>query len=674
MSNRYNTLLQDRYVSTYVPLPLEQISGLAQDYTDRYNTGKNLPKQFDLLSQKINAAPVDYDNKDKLVNDYKSRINNEVNNAKPGDFAKPEFQDKISSLTKEFANDPRLQSIIANKHEFDKNWDPYLNSKESKEDLILSNITDKDNPNIGYKAHSSGYKQLKPGEVLQPLDYIKYQKSIDGVKTIMDNIAIKGNSLSSIKQWSKDGNYFIDTDGHHKEVSKKDVYNVAKANVGNYAENTEGKFRFKSLLNKVGLDAHMNYTDFMYNDKIPDNIKEDIKKEMIKDLYNYGTKQIFEDDNIKYNLKDNVLKQHEGIKEIDTPKIITTNEQGNPETTDINGVLKGLGIDSILNENGELKINNIFSSTYKVTKVDGTTKEFTNSQEAHSFAGNTGSITQQRIGNNKSADDIVNEAYVKLPALSKKLGLDVPADGNYKNQIYNYAIKIAKQRSTTSNLQPNTSEKLTEYFLGNNSNMHNMEVYEQGNESSNAKMTNESVGKLANNSKITGIDYFGNNQAGWKIAVTPKDDKGDANDIDKALIAIPRDKTFEKETRSVYTISKGALEFSKTGEVSNKYKDGNYDQLQEYANKYIAGKPKIAASSTEYTSDGKQIIRGSFIQMNNGEPILLGIEYIPNSGIAPNITSLDNIQNKKTEELQTNGSLNQYINSLEEKTKPSKIR
>jgi hypothetical protein len=311
MSNRYNNLLQDRYVSTYVPLPLEQISGLAQDYTNRYNTGKNLPQQFDLLTQKINAAPIDYDNKDRIIKDYKSKIDDLVNNAKADDYAKPEYQDKIKNLTMQFAKDPRLQSIINNRQLFDKQFEPYLNSKESKEDLILSNITDKNHP--------TGYKQLKPGEVLQPLDYIKYERSIDGVKTIMDNIAVKGTSLSSIEQWSKDGNYFIDTDGHRKEVSKEDVYNVAKANIGNYAENTQGKFRFKTLLHQTGLDPHMNYTDFMYSDKVPDNIKEGINNELTRDLYNYGTKQIFKDDDIKYNLKDNVLKQHAGKKAIDNP-------------------------------------------------------------------------------------------------------------------------------------------------------------------------------------------------------------------------------------------------------------------------------------------------------------------------------------------------------------------
>lgn len=339
MSNRYNTLLQDRYVSTYVPLPLEQISGLAEDYTNKYNTGKNLPKQFDLLTQKINAAPGDYNNKDILIKDYKSKIDDLVNNAKSEDYAKPEYQDKIKNLTLEFAKDPRLQSIINNKHTYDTQYVPYLNSKESKEDLVLTDIQDKDNPNTGYKAHSSGYKQLKPGEILKPLDYVKYERSIDGVKTIMDNIAVKGVSLSSIGQWSKDGNYFIDTDGHRKEVSKEDVYNVALANIGNYAENTQGKFRFKTLLQQTGLDPHMNYTEFMYNDKIPKKLKEGIDKELTKDLYNYGTKQIFEDTDIKYNLKDNVIKQHNAKKLSDAQDAIGI-PQTAPDTENIENLTK----------------------------------------------------------------------------------------------------------------------------------------------------------------------------------------------------------------------------------------------------------------------------------------------------------------------------------------------
>lgn len=307
--NRYDVPVGQRYTSSYIPLPLDEIGQMAKQYSADYKAGKQAPHALDQLEQAIKAAPVDFDNKKILMDDYHSKMNDIVSTAKPEDYAKPEYQQKINTLLYNFKNDPRLNAIANNKEMFDKVYQPYLSSKEAQKDLVLTDVRSKEHP--------TGYSQLKPGQSLAPLDYVQHEDAIKGSKTIMDDIKIDGIPLSSISQWKRDGNYFIDQDGHRKEITPDKVMNLAKANVANYAENTEGRFRFKTLLNKVGLDPHMSYTDFKYSNDIPKETKDAISNELANDLYSYGSKQIFKDTDISYNLEADQLALHRAKKGAD---------------------------------------------------------------------------------------------------------------------------------------------------------------------------------------------------------------------------------------------------------------------------------------------------------------------------------------------------------------------
>lgn len=315
--NRFDRTQGQQYVSTYVPLPLENIGRMAHQYSQQYKAGQEIPHQLDALDQALKVAPVDFKNKASVLDEYHKQMNDLVENAKPDDYAKPEFQQKATRIINTFKNDPRVNAMTNNKEVFDKVYTPYLNSKESKEDLVLTNVLDKDNPEKGYKAHSSGYKQMQPGQSLAPLDYIKFEKASEGAKRIMDDIKIDGKSLSGISQWNKDNDYFLNKDSHQKYILEDKVRGIARNNIGNYAENSEGKFRFKKLLNQVGLDPHMSYSEFKYSDNIPDNLKQAVDSELENDLFNYASKQIFSDTDTKYTLKGDELALHAGKKKID---------------------------------------------------------------------------------------------------------------------------------------------------------------------------------------------------------------------------------------------------------------------------------------------------------------------------------------------------------------------
>lgn len=415
--NRFDRSQGQQYTSTYVPMPLEQIGDLAKQYQGHYQTGQALPQQLDILGQAIKAAPVDFENKARLIDEYKGRLGEIVNTAKPEDFARPEYQQKVNSIIYQFKNDPRVNAITNNKEVFDKVYTPYLSSKDAKKDLILTNVMSKE--------HSSGYKQMKPGESLAPLDYITHEDSLKGAKTIMDDIKIDGKSLSGIGEWAKDNNYFLKSTGHEKQILEAKVRNVAKANIGNYAENSEGRFRFKTLLNQVGLDPHMSYSDFKYAENIDPKIKQAIDSELENDLFNYGSKQIFKDVESSYDVKGNQLRLHAAKKDINesiTPGLLQSIE-GAPISM-VSPEMKALFDDGIINDKGEIDYSSLSKTNFnakastkeagnRVAKMGGwlnldmassSTKDYTNADrlakvavQAAKILGKTDKVTSENI-------------------------------------------------------------------------------------------------------------------------------------------------------------------------------------------------------------------------------------------------------------------------------------
>lgn len=362
----------------------------------------------------------------------------------------------------------------------------------------------------------------------------------------------------------------------------------------------------------------------------------------------------------------------------ESQNIVTTNEQGNPESLDIDNTLLNLGLNDVLNNKGEYKTNSFLDSKYTVTKPNGEIKTFNSSVEAHKFAGNTGVIQQERIGASESANDIVNKGFSKLAQKSKELGLPTPQDGDYRKQLYNYAIEIAKRRATTTKFQQSTIDGMNKAILGPNSDISNMEFYIQGDEGSNAKVTAEQTKDIPKNSRFTGIDFYGPNQAGLKLAVSNKDDNGNIMAPDKAYLAVPKDKVFEKETRAVHTISRGALDFARTGKVNSKFIDQDaLNLLQSKVNtafekQNFKNVPKLISSAVEKNKYGDVIVMGSYIDNSKNVPELKGIVYneTKNTLVA---SSLDEIQINKTKEIETKGSIRQYNINVSEKVKPSEV-
>jgi hypothetical protein len=644
-SNRFDTSQPQEYVSQHVPLPFEAIAALGEKTQKAHDAAiDDTYKLKDLMTK----VPAIYDpnlglsniqKKKELDAQFAPKIDDLTNKIMAGDVNATR---ELEQLKRDFANNPVRQELE----------NSYVDYQAYKKDMV-----DKKDAYAIYKDPYRNKALINEAGELQPFRYSgmgEIQDHASEARDQMKDIAKMGYDSKNSTLNLEDGNIYT-KDSHGKYIKDTRVRELANRKAKDFIQTEKGK-DFLELI------KYQN----------PNATPQELYKHVSDYLYNAGSNQVFSDIGGGTDVQTTSLTGKKYDEKV-SANISTTNEQGNPETINVDNILNSWGLNNIFDKDGVITAPSMFDSKYVVTNKDGVKKEFNTSKEAHEFAGKTGVITQQKRSNGESADGVIHNAYSKIMPVFKSLGLKVPPGGTVAKTLHDYANTVALQRSTTTQLQQSTIKGMTNFFLGDNSNISNMEVYEQGNEDFNAKLTNETMGSLAKNSKITGVDYFSNNKAGWKIAVTPKDGDGKIVGKDKALIAIPRDLTFESETKPVYNISKGALEFAKTGKENSKYMDQAAPVIQEKLTKeYGVYAPKIIASSTERNKNGEVILRGSYVDNSNNQADMKGIEYNVSKGTFE-LLSLGEIQKRKTQELETKGALQQYNVKLGETIKDSEV-
>lgn len=669
--NRYTTVNWDKPMSSYVPLPLDALMKVGSTMEDRYNEGKGLPEELAQLGQAVKAAPMYQEHRDRFINDYNSKINKLVDEAN-GDYGNPDFKRKAKNLINEFKSRPELNAFANTLSSYNK----WLDEKSKDENQMNLDWTyGKDN-----NGNFNQLDVLKQG-VYNPR-FTKYSDWNKAGKDIMGNIAKDGRLKEDGYDFSKPGNTRINngetevynTKSHEWEgVTSGKLGQLSKLMVSEYANTEAGKHHLQTLL---GTDIDYNTLSQMANSGNQQAIqtKDAIDKEFANHLYRSNANQVGMSvkDKLDYHFETNRKAQSDNDAN-DFGRLTSNIEQGNPTVNDIQGIAKDMGLEGVFDDNGNVnydyatKSNPNNSVTYQVTYADGKTKDFKNKSEAKAAAGTTGKVQAFR-DNWKSSNPEASykEAYDKIMPVYKALGLK--AEGNdYAKAVYNHLQLLAAQRSKTSMILPDVAKNMTDYYLGDNTNMHNVELYEQGNENSNAKVTNEVLNQLHGASKITGVDYYGKNQAGWKIAATPKDSDNKTSGVDKSYIAIPRDLDFKNQTEPVWKVSKGGLEFMKTGKTNDKYYDPRIANnlqggLDETYSQYGWGKaPNIVATSMEKNNNGQTILRGTYFDPVTKD--LKGVEYNYNTGNYE-LLSVDEMQKRKTDEITAKGALLPYQTKL----------
>lgn len=295
MANRFNTLQGNRedFQSLFVPMPLDAITNLAKDYSDRYKTGQSLPGKLDELAQKIQVAPVDYDNKQKWLTEKSKELEDLVSNAKETDWADYGFQRKIQSVINKAANDPVLNSFNINK----SFWDKYQADKAQgdKNDLDFT---------FEHSNHPTTYKQNPYGQIISGAKITPYHNSFDIQSNLMAGIKESGINKDPYIDYSKatvSGDGFKVFDGKTQSyigINETKVGQIAQGQVNAFAQSTAGKYRIQEYLKNIGFgnDAYDYDWNKLQNlaskNPVLKQIYDNLDKTFFEELYNTGARQI----------------------------------------------------------------------------------------------------------------------------------------------------------------------------------------------------------------------------------------------------------------------------------------------------------------------------------------------------------------------------------------------
>lgn len=275
--SRFDTPIGQRYVSTYVPLPFEELSSIAKQHQDKHDRNRMLPLEFDKMASALKAAPIHQDKKDSLIKGYKGLIDSAVNSTK--DYASPEFQKKVTDILYQFRNDPAVQEIENTKNWWDKEYLPYRGNKDNQRDLDFTIQKDESNP--------TGYKQTDKG--VYSLNTTKYADSAKAAEDIMSNIKASGNStgvwdLSHAKQL---GNGYTEvynkTTNSYERISDPQVRDIAAHSVGIYGRTDAGLYRLREMLQPI------------YGDKVQSMTYDNLEKLTNPDVFNIVNQELQND-------------------------------------------------------------------------------------------------------------------------------------------------------------------------------------------------------------------------------------------------------------------------------------------------------------------------------------------------------------------------------------------
>jgi hypothetical protein len=388
-SNRFDRATPQSYVSQYVAPPLDYISGMAKDYTHRYNQVEDDTYKLNDLMAKVNAIDEHKPFKQALDNKYQTRINELADKiAKGNDIT--EAKRDLNRLNREWVNDPlrvELENSYTNR------------ALEQKEKIKLgAKYQDYNNPNIGFKGvtEKGDIQPLRFNGIPEAQDY---QKRAD---EIMKGIAVDGYD-SKNEAWDPTSGIIRDKRSGQESITSKKVRDIANENIPTFLSTLEGQdyLRFVKSRNP-GID------------------KEALLTNISDYLYSNGAKQIF-----------NKTKSESGVdfdptykgKQDQQSANLTTSSQS--EGMNNNPVDHPIVKDMEFDSKGNLKIPN--ETGFKSTDINGVTST--------GVMGATGLTTTKGKDLNKMAEQVryvqeLQNTHPDLKGLSPKATIDAITKAN----------------------------------------------------------------------------------------------------------------------------------------------------------------------------------------------------------------------------------------------------
>lgn len=614
MVNRFDRPYGQDYVSTYIPLPFQELSAVAariQDKNDR--SLEDIAKTQSLI--KINADPKNRENRDLLLNDY----NNELSDI-AADMIKngvnQSNQLRLNTVKNKFVNDPRRLQLESNHLNYQK-------YQKDIEDLKKSNKYDK--LNATYDPYE--FYNTPKGEV-KAFDYTGAQSTTDYYKPAKEMMA-------SIKASGYDkGTYDFDDSGNvigkkrgWEGVLRKDVQRVAAAKTPLFLQHEDSRY---------------------FVDKFLHNNPEATKIQLYDAAYNYlvkeGENQIFgkssSDTDFKWAPQD--IRDKKAVE--DAFKMLPVFE-GNvdPNSISIKQALQSVGVNTAaLDDKGEVT-KGLFEGKEHVANLDKFAQDLTKRyNEGKMVAEDYNNQLAQVIETRAKAKGYENNTIQKYTDLVK-VGFNYGILGNHKNKdgsidyagleqdLINIGKSIGTQASSIQGMQVDFGDKLSRFYFGENKGsgdnayfakspmVNKLTIYEQGNPNSQMQLEEEGIkSKLAENAKFIGYDF--NDPNNGALSFTSTMGKEDKNP--RLYNAVTSDKVTKKLMEPVHNFTQ---DFNRV--LNNNYSYNDKVKSQNEAQTIISDYNKLIQSSP-YDSKIKEALINSFNQaagtITNNKNIVVG--------------------------------------------------
>jgi hypothetical protein len=600
-SNRFDTSQQQQYVSSYVPLPFEQIGTLGAKMQQKYDSDiADTYKLNDLMSQvpAIHDPQLGLSNikkKQELDAKYHPVIQGLTDKIVAGD---PNASRELEQVKRQFFNDPDRQELE----------NSYLNYKAYKEDKTKKG--GKYDPLL-----DDYYGQQLVGEdgSLKPFRYsgmedsldieARFSKAMDGIKEDIKGWDVERLGADGIKIGSK---------GKQAGITPNKVMGVAKDKVSDMLKLTDEGKQFAKKLRKL-------------NPGISD---DQILNEGVKALFSSASEQIGSEktsgnsisltdmwsrnqDNQDEEASFNRLPMHE--LPVQTPGEVSNKD-----------ALNVFGLGSNLNKDGKFDYN---------TKVQSTSVKGPGLFNAPVFIFDK--------SNSKENTQKLTEFYTGLNNTAKNLGIQIPKlkDGKTDyDKLQQTITEVGKNMlingQVGQGLQAELSNNISSYYLGTVDSkgegfkkspfLETAKITETGNPS-NQIIDDENKSKIAENGVIKDINFYAENP-GTFVITTNDGEKSKNYDIylgekvSKALI----EPTWNL-TKSFERNAKGQIKPEEVKQLQNVESSIGNSLIKQYQNIQNPKLQQYLLDNLKNTLDGTQDMKTTQVvnsaeRLSDGSP------------------------------------------------------
>ena len=649
MVNRFDTSIDKGYVSNYIPLPFQELQGMAAQQQKQYDTTlDDTYKLQDMMSTVpvINDPNLGLSNiaaKKSLDTKYSARIEDLTNRITKGnDFVGA--QRDLNKLKREWTNDPdRIE--LENSFQNYKAYKEDKVKKAGKYDPLLDDYRGQ-----SLYDDSTGLKPFRYSGMEDKLDIEKrFAETMDKIKEDTKEWDVESLGSEGIKIGSK---------GRAAGITSDKVLGLAKTKViGVLTQTPEGQ-QFMKKYQKLN----------------PNATQEDVINEGINLLFSSGAQQIFSDkasgNSVDVTSMWGTLRKESQDKEAQmastTPEVLSLTDNNNTLPANLskfynNGEMDlGNRFERFVSMIGEInpamkpaldlikgtKLN-IDPQTQAKIKSTGEFMQYINPSfkvAADMLSDNNGwaspSMNNKSSGSlNKKAIDYSTALFDEASKISGKtkteLAREYKASGNngfanLQNYVESYYNNLGVQKNTGATFQNPEQTGATPFFLGPKitnkdqvedaigSNIRGSEITDM-----NGKIITDKKGINSNNYNVVGINFDKPGQ----IVLSGNDGN--------SLLMNTNYETLKKATQPVVDINKDAIDYLKTFKMS----ESNKKQLEKKYNTKINKAPtfefnyngqKIGGElikENQYKINGNNIDASTIVTRVFGQPIAL-VNYI----------------------------------------------